>query len=155
MFSDIDSINEDLPKIFGGFQLGDIVDLDQTVPGSHAFYALTLGSESEAIGQGSYPGTAKPGDTGTGQPKDKPAKPARCTRRQTLMVGFRADQSGRLRSARAWAGGKRVGDRVVGYNRVRVNLRKLKRPGTHRIKVVGYGTYGRSVKTTRIIRLCG
>jgi hypothetical protein len=154
MFSDIDSVNEDLPKIFGGFKLGDIVELDQTVPGSHAFYSLTLGSESEAIGQGSYPGDAKPG-AGGGEPKDKPAKPTRCTRAQALTVGFRASQSGRLHSARAWADGRRIGDRLVGYNRVRVNLRKLRRPGTHRIKVVGYGTYGRSVKVTRTVRLCG
>jgi hypothetical protein len=155
MFSDIDSVNEDLPRIFGGFKLGDLVELDQTVPGSHAFYALTLGSESETIGEGGYPGTAKPGDGGSEKPKEDRRKPTKCTRAKTLTVGFRAAQSGKLGKARAWANGRRVGERVVGHNRVRVNLRRLGRPATYRIKVVGYGTYGRRVKATRSIRLCG
>ena len=153
MFSDIDAVNEDLPKIFGEFKLGDIVDLDQTIAGSHAFYSLTLGSESETIGEGSYPGDTKPG-AGPSPQASEQRSPPRCKRAKTMTVAFRAGQAGKLRKARAWANGKRIGERVVGHNRVRVNLRKLKRPGSYRIKVVGYGTYGRSVKTTRTIRLC-
>ena len=163
MLADLDPVNEDLPRIFGSYKLADFVDLDQTVPGSHAFYALTLGSESERIGSGGYPGNAKPG--GAGRPGKGPnggngpkggngSKGRYCKRKTKLVVRFRESQIGELRSARASANGTRLGTRELDGNRVRVDLSRLERPRTYRIEVVGKGTYGRSAKVRRTMRLC-
>lgn len=157
MIADLDPVNEDLPRIFGSYKLGDFVDLDQTVPGSHAFYALTLGSESEAIGSGGYPGNAKPG--GGGGPGSDPnggkdPKGRYCKRKTKLVVRFDESQIGELQAAEAWANKRQLGVRELGGNRVRVNLRGLERPRTYRIRVVAKGTFGRSATIRRTMRLC-
>jgi hypothetical protein len=154
MLADIDPVNEDLPRIFGSFKLGDFVDLDQTVPGSHAFYALTLGSESERIGSGRYPGDAKPGGGGGPGKGPKGHKGRYCKRKTKLVLRFEKSQIGELQSVKAWANGERIGARELEPNRVRVNLRGLERPRTYRIEVVAKGTYGRSAKIRRTMRLC-
>lgn len=53
---DLDAVQEsDLPRIFpAGTSLADLIDTDQIVPGSHAFFSVTLGSTSQTIGSGGY-----------------------------------------------------------------------------------------------------
>jgi Acetoacetate decarboxylase (ADC) len=54
--TNLDEINEDLPKLPGGPNLGNVVAADQTVPGTYIFQAVTLGSSSSADGSGGYGG---------------------------------------------------------------------------------------------------
>jgi hypothetical protein len=149
MRNDLDSIQEpDLPRIFPrGATLGDIVDLDQTVPGTHAYYALTLGSESKTIGKGRRrSGSPAPGDAGR-------KKAASCRKRGIASVRVKALRGKRIRSVRARAGGRRVRARVTRGGFVRVNLRRLSKP-TYRVRITVVMRSGKRATFRRTARRC-
>lgn len=143
MRRDIDDINEDLPDIFPlDAHLGDVVDLEQRVPGAHYFYSLSLNSESATVGESSYP------------PRSKVSREPRrrCERRiRKLRLPMRPGE--RVKRVRARAGNNRVPARRIGRRRVRLNLRGLPN-GRHRLRIRAKTTDGRVVKVTRRVRLC-
>lgn len=140
MRGDLDDINEDLPHILPlDANLGDLVELEQTAPGGHYFYSLTLGSESETIGQSSYPPRAK---VGSGS----------CSRNVRFKLRLRTGEG--IKRVRASASGRRLRARRVGRRTVRVSLTRLP-AGKHRVKVRARTNRDRVVTAKRRVRACG
>lgn len=156
----LDALQEpDLPKIFpAGTDLGDVIVPQQTVPGSHAFYALTIGSESKTIGQGGYRSMRSIGGDGDSGRRGRAA----CVRRRTVTLRVRTIPGARVRRVRAYVNGKRVRSRFLGTKRVgrtqrarrvRVSLRRVKAQRV-RVTVVVRQSRGFRTKTTRRYRRC-
>lgn len=129
----LDALQEpDLPKIFPeGTDLSDLIEPRQTVPGTHAFFAVDLGSSNKTIGQGGY------GDT---KPKIDPPRreepAADCAGRGVVTMRVRAVRGARVRRIRAFVDGRRAGvRRLARSRRVRVSLRRA-RGERHRVRVV-------------------
>lgn len=145
MRGDLDAINEDLPAILPlDAQLGDLVELEQTLPGAHYFYSLTLGSESATIDQSSYPPRAKVGPE---------RSDARACEKRSRKFRLRLRPGERLRRVRAYVDGRRVPAKRVNRRTASVDLRRVK-PGRHRLRVRTRTTRGRAVVLMRRVRLC-
>jgi Acetoacetate decarboxylase (ADC) len=132
---DIDGAQEgDLPRIFPkGTELSDLISTDQTVPGTHAFYAVTLGSDSKTIGRGGYPRARR------GHPR---ARRRKCRRRGFATVRVRGLRKSRIRTLRARAGRRRVPARLLRHGRVRLDLRPLRR-SRYRVRIVAVTRSGK------------
>ena len=149
----LDALQEpDLPKIFpAGTDLSDMVVPKQTVPGTHAYFALTLGSQSKTLGQGGYRTKRSVGP----EPSARPA----CARRKTVTFRARVIPGVRIRRLRAYVNGRKAavrllkGRRTKAGRRVRVSLRRSKARRL-RVSVVVHQRRGFKTKTTKRYRRC-
>ena len=141
---DIDAAQEsDLPKIFPkGTSLADVIDVDQTVPGTHAFFAVTLGSESTSIGKGRYGPRKLPSHSRTG-----------CRKRRFVVVRVRGLRRSRVRSIRVRAGRRRVRARLRRHGRIRLDFRHFGRTN-YRVRVVVVTRSGKRHVYKRKVRRC-
>jgi len=159
----LDAVQEpDLPKIFPpGTDLSDVVLPRQVVPGSHAFYAVTLGSESKTLGEGGYRTRRRV----RSDDRDRRARRGRCLSRRRKIVTVRAHTipGARITRVRAYVNGRRARSRLLRpkkgrasalrHRRVRVRLRRT-RARRLRITVVVRQARGFRTKTTRRYRRC-
>lgn len=152
---DIDAAQEpDLPKVFPpGTSLADVVDTDQMVPGTHAFYALTVNSSSKKVGEGGYtaPGPA-PASSSPAAGRPDSARRG-CRRVRYVSLGVRRLRRSRVRSIRARIGRRRIRARVMRNSRVRLDLRRLRRT-RYRVKIVIVGRSGKRYVHRRTVSKC-
>jgi len=133
----LDALQEpDLPKIFPeGTDLSDLMVTRQTVPGTHAFFAVDLGSSNKKIGKGGYSGE-RPRIDPPRREGSPPRPRGRCASGRTVTMHFRAVRGARVRRIRAFVDGRRVRARRIGRSRkVRVRLGRS-RAERRRVRVV-------------------
>ncbi|HEX8105604.1 MAG TPA: acetoacetate decarboxylase family protein [Solirubrobacteraceae bacterium] len=154
---DLDALQEpDLPKLFpAGASLADLIAPDQTLPGTHKFATVALGSTSETIGEGGYRPPASGGPAPAPAPAPRAGDPPRrsCRHSRRVTVRFRRFRGAKLRRVRVYVDGRRVKPRGVRGRRVRVRVRG-RRGRTHRVTVVAVQSHGIRIKTRRRVRLC-
>ncbi len=152
---DLDALQEpDLPRIFPpGSSLGDLIATDQTLPGTHKFASVALGSTSEKIGEGGY-GPRDHAQPPKGErPGGDAARRGPCRSRRVVTFRFRAVPGARVRRVRVLVDGRPARRRVMSGRRVRVSLRG--RTGRrHTVKVVAVQARGIRTTTKRTFRTC-
>jgi hypothetical protein len=156
---DLDALQEaDLRKVFPpGSSLGDLIVTDQTLPGTHKFASVGLGSTSEKIGEGGYGEPREvPREEERPRGEDPPRAPGRrtCRSRRVVTFRFRAVPGAKVRRVRVLVDGRAVKARTMRGRRVRVSLRGLE-GRSHRVTVVAAQARGITTKTKRTFRTCG
>ena len=146
----VDDYNEDLPDIFPrGASLADLMDTDQVVPGTHAFFALTVNSESRTIGTGGYPGKA-----GSAGPAGGPLRlKLGCWRGRGKAV-LSGSQVGQVRRVAFYVNGRRAARDGERPFKRRIGRRRFGKARKWRVRARARMSDGRIRKVRRTRKPC-